>query len=54
MKGEGSSHRAAQDVNMSRTEGINFLKPRNFMNMHNIVELGSQQNLLENEDGNYR
>jgi hypothetical protein len=50
MTGEGRS-RATQEVNnMSRTEGLNFLKPRNFVKINSIVELGSEVNLLEHED----
>lgn len=42
MKGDGRP-RVAQEVNnMSRTEGLNFLKPRTFLNVnHNIVEMNS-------------
>lgn len=52
MKGDGRPRIAQEINNMSRTEGLNFLKPRTFLNVQHIVEPGSQVNLLEHDDLN--
>lgn len=46
MKGDGRPRIAQEISNMSRTEGLNFLKPRTFLNVNHIVEMGSEVNLL--------
>jgi len=52
MKGDVRPRVAQEINNMSRTEGLNFLKPRTFLNVNHIEEMGSQVNLLENDDLN--
>jgi hypothetical protein len=41
VKGDGRPRLAQEINNMSRTEGLNFLKPRTFLNVNHIVEMGS-------------